>query len=422
MPIFGLRRRARAVLKAPTKHHSLVTWESGHVCASVIKVAEGAAEIIGVATAPVHGIGRTSHPDLDRWFSGCDRALTQAEDMTPTTSGRKVVPDHVIMSVPTEVTSSVSAVASHHRRRDDRVITLDELRALVKRGYRKAQDLLDTPGRRSDDIVCGSIARAVLDGQTVVDPLGLLGEELELHMTFSLLPLEWIRALEIITERLELELTTIVPHHMAYVSPLPDPAALMIFVDRHLSVINMVRRGRVEWTATVESGQQELISAAATALGLPESQADIVMRTFRAGQLREDVEAQLARAFWVELRTWMRAIAAQAMTHVGSGSFPHRIYVFDSTRRVSEVYQCLKTPFWEESLPFDSCPDIVQMGLNTVPTVLDCTAQANGTSFLLLRALAHYVAQLYATRNELDRALVETIRWRRPSTPLIGVG
>ena len=59
-------------------HHSLITWERGHVRGAVPKLEDGTAELLGVAAAPVHGIGGSSLPDLDRWHAGAERALFRA--------------------------------------------------------------------------------------------------------------------------------------------------------------------------------------------------------------------------------------------------------------------------------------------------------------------------------------------------------
>ena len=48
--------------------------------------------------------------------------------------------------------------------------------------------------------------------------------------------------------------------------------------------------------------------------------------------------------------------------------------------------------------------------------VMDATRQTGDASYLLLRALAHQVAVMFATPSVLDRSLAEIIRWRQ--TPL----
>jgi hypothetical protein len=310
-------------------------------------------------------------------------------------------------------------VAVSKRRRDPEApCTFEELRALLQRGFRKAQDVVGIHAKEtSEDIIHGSLTEIALDGQDVSDPLGLHGERVDARMNFSLAPLEWVRALEIIAERLELRLTTIVPQSVAYASPLPDSLALLVLLDDRHTSVNMVRHGHLEWAALVEMGERELTGATAEALGLRGRQADALMRAYRARQLREDAETQVARAFWKELRAWMTALAEGTKGAAESPAIPSRAYFADVTRRVPEALQALQTPFWEQALPFERCPEIIEYSVNTVHHVLDCTAQASGPAFLPLRALAHYVAQLYTPGSSLDRALVEMVRWRRGTSP-----
>lgn len=409
----GARSKVGGRPESSVVHYSIVTWEKDHVRAAVVELTEGSAELMGVAAAPIHGIGRTSHPDLDRWVAGCDKALTQAEDMTAALSGRKLVPDYAIMSVPTEVTHSLPVATSRRRRDASVACTLDELRALLQRGYRQAQDVVGAHARdANEDIIHGSLTEVCLDGQAVESPLGLHGEQFDARMSFSLAPLEWIRALEIVAERLELRLTAIVPQNVTFASPLPDTSALLILLDEEHTSLNLVRNGHLRWASLVEIGERDMIGTTAEALGLRGRQADALMRAYRARQLREDAEIRVARVFWGELRRWMTALAESIKGAAEGPSIPSRIYFADMTRRIPEALQSLTTPFWEQSLSPDRCPEVIEFGVSTVRDVLDRTTQATGPAFLPLRALAHYVAELYIPQNDLDRALVETVHWR----------
>jgi hypothetical protein len=418
--MLGFGRKAKTAAKTVDVHHSVVTWERGHVRAAVVELGESAAVLLGVAAAPVHGIGRTTHPDPDRWLAGCNQALTQAEDMTAVAAGRKIVPDAVMMSVPPEVTRTLPIVVSLRRQEAEHGVTYDELRFLVQRGYRKAQDVLGTATPQAgtkplaEEIIHGVVAECLLDGQAVLDPSGLHGKQLELSMSFALAPLEWVRTLETLAERLPINLTAIVPQHVAYTSPLSDAASVLILLDEHHTAVSLARHGRPSWTALVEMGEREMTSATAAGLGLRGRQADALMRAYRARQLRDDVELQLAQTFWIELRRWMVAIAEGVSACKERAPLPFHVYFSDLTRRMPEAEQALQTTFWQECLPFDRCPEITTLTMNTVRDVVDRTAQASGPGYLPLRAMAHYVAQVYAPTNSLDRMLLDSIRWRRP--------
>ena len=401
-------------------HHSIITWERGHVRAAVIELGEGAAELLGVSVVPVHGIGGTHHPDVDRWFAGCDEALTVAEDMTALT-GRKWVPNQVTMCVSSEITRSLPVTVTRVRKAADQPISFEELGILLQRCYRRAQDLIDGGGRASEDIVWGTVTELRLDGQRVPYPLGLRGETLEARVHFCVAPLEWLRALEVVAERLEVGLTGIIPENVVYASALGDLPALLILLDEHHTSISLVHGGQMQWSTLVPVGEKEITGGTAEALELQGRQADLLMRAYRSRQLSHGVEQALARAYWAELRRWMYTMADGVTAihgserHNGDAAepLPATVYFADISRRAPEAFPSLGTPFWERCLPFERCPEPVALSVSTVRDVLDCTTQASGPAFLLLRALARYVAQLNAPGDNLDRTLAEMIRWRR---------
>ncbi|MHB0856314.1 MAG: hypothetical protein ACYC5M_01940 [Anaerolineae bacterium] len=419
MSLLRFLRKTSVVPEGTITHHSIVTWETGKVCASVLELGEGSAQLLGVSTAPVQGIGGKAHPDVDRWTAGCDKALTQAEDMTQASARRKLVPDYVTMSVPPEVTRNVPVVVTQVRPGSQTGITFDELRRLLQRGYRQAQDVIGAHGKQaSEDIVAGSVAEIVVDGRQTLDPLGLRAEQIALRMNFSLVPYDWLRALDVVSERLELRLAGIVPQHMAYASPLTDPGALLILLDQEYSVLCTARYGRIEWSAVVDIGARAILRDTAAALSLREQQVPALMQAYRGKQLREEVDVEVARAFWTELRRWMDALAECVRASAPQGSTPHRIYFLDVSRSVPEACDSLNTPFWERRLPFGRCPEVSPYCVGTVRDVLDCTAQAGGIDYLPVRALARHVAQVYSSVENLDRAMAEVVHWRRPPSPL----
>ncbi len=416
MGIFGLGRKAGGASPLPSQW-SIITWETGVIRAAVVETTNGGAELVGVAAAPMHGLSRTSHPDVDRWLSGCDKALTEAEDMTVQSCGRKIVPDHVAMSVPTEITQQFTISVSRPRSDGSSAISLAEIDSLLQRGYRRAQDAIQGQSplsrERRDEMICASVSEILIDGQAVMDPLGMHGDRLELCLNFFLAPTEWIKACELVASRLELDLLGIVPQHMTLACSLVDDASLLILLDEHHSVLSLVRYGKLIRSGLVEGGEREISSATAEALGLRDRQADALMRAYRTKQLREDVEEQLARSFWTQLCAWMTTMGQtlRNISYTEAGQAvepPRRIYFADLTRRIPEAMASLETPFWEKCGSFGRCPEVTMLGINAIDDVLDRTTQAGDTGYLRLRALAHYVAQLDAPTNVLEQRLLAT--------------
>jgi hypothetical protein len=402
----------------PTDVHSIITWEAGHVRAAVMRLGQGTAELMGVAAAPVNGISRTAHPDVDRWAAGCDRALSQAEELTVETCGSKIISDYVTMSLPAEITQFLAVTTSVERQAPGRALNAEELVALVRRGYRKAQDIVGARTRHaSEEIVYGAVVGLTVDGQALSDAMGLHGRTLEAQFAFYLAPAEWVRALEVVGARLQVQIAALVPHHVAYASPLPDANALMVLLDEHHSIVCLVRHGHIMGTTLIERGQREIVNGTASVLNLQDRQADALLRAYRAHQLRDDLQMYLARAFWMELRRWMGELATQVKALAPGEAVPTRVYCADLTRALPEATLSLETPFWEQSLAMGCCPEVEPLQYNITQKVLDCTSQATGPAYLLLRTLAHQVAQLYTVTRSYDRALVEELTWRKSATP-----
>jgi len=412
--ILGLGGK-RFRLRSPSTQHSLVWWEPSGVRAAVVELDQGSAQMVGVGGVTAACTTPTGLPDVDVCAESCDEALTRAEDMTVRYCGRKLVPDWVTMSVPPQIARSYPIVVRRHRRDPEAGLTRQELHSLLRLGYRTAQDeiaaMTDEP---AEDFVYGSLSEIRIDDQVTPDPTGLPGRDIQARLDFYLLPLEWIRALEVIADRLGLRVRSIVPQQAAYAAPIGDVAALLIAIYPHNTCMSATRRGRLEWSALSDFGSDDMITMAARALDLHGGQADALMAAYRAGRLQQEVELRLARAFWVELQRWMHSLVDAAGDNARGGRFPHRIYVVDTASRVPEAIMSLETPYWENLLPFERCPEVFALEPSMVGKVLDLTTRASGVEYLGTRALARLAAETYAGENGLDCALVECIRWRTP--------
>jgi len=408
-------------------YHSLLVLERHHVRAAVVELGDGAAQLLGVATAPVHDLGPSGQPDVDRLAAGCERALSEAEEMTRRAVGRKVVADTASISLPAPLANAFSVSADRRRNARER-ISEQELNTVVKRALRQAQDRLDAAGPKMDrDIIWGGLSETLVDGKIVLDPVGLHGSLLEAQACFATAPHVWVRALEVVAERLELDLCCIVPDEIALSAAVPDARALLVVLGEEHTVAAEIVRGRPRWVLTVPFGEQHVLGVIAKGVDFAERQVNALMRVYRARHLRADVEERVALAYWKGLRQWMAALAQAVKDTYPAEGYPHRVWFVDATRRMPEAENALAHPFWERALPFGRCPEVKTIlgpggGSGAIANVLDCTAQASEEGFRLTRALARHAARIYRDDESsggaanLDRLLVEAVRpsaaWR----------
>lgn len=392
--------------------HTLLCWDDGRVQAGVVRLNNGSAELLGVATSMTDGLKRSGNPDMDRWLAGADQAISQAEEMTPLAGNRKVVPDYLAICVPSNLVESLPLTVMRDRRGQNEAISRMEVQALLERGFRQAQDDLESQDPHGE-IIYGSIGQFALDGQYIPEPVGLHGGQLEASLCFNTVPLEWLRAMEMLAQRLELVLTLMVPEQAAFAGAITDDNAWLIILDDHYTCIGLVNRGYLMWSAKIPVGEREIVGEIGKAMALQGRAMDVQMRTYRDGKLSQEVEDRLIRAFWVQLRRWMSDLANEASKALsGNRANPSTIYLVDQSGSMSEAKESLQSSFWEHLLPFNPGPQVLSQDALTVHDVLDCTAQANSPTFLLLRGLAHAVAQASAAGNNWERNLLQIVRGR----------
>ena len=393
--------------------HTLLCWDDGRVQAGVVRLNNGSAELLGVATSLVNGLKRSGNPDMDRWLTGSDQAISQAEEMTHLAGNHKVVPDYLAIGVPADLIESLPLTVMRDRRGQDEPIGRTEVQALLERGFRQAQDALELQDTHGE-IIYGSIGQFALDGQYIPEPVGLHGSQLEACLCFNLIPLEWLRAMEKLAQRLELNLTLLVPEQAALAAPIADGLAWLVIMDNHHTLIGLVNHGYLLWSAKIPVGEREMVGEIGKVMAMQGREVDVLMRTYREGRLTPEAEGHLTRAFWFQLRRWMSALANEASKALSNNRVPPSTFYFiDQSGSMSEAKESLRTPAWEHLLPFDRSPDVISLDSQTVHDVLDCTAQAGSPSYLLLRALAYAVAQASAAGNNWERNLLQIVRGRR---------
>ncbi|MHB1356580.1 MAG: hypothetical protein ACYCZF_11445 [Anaerolineae bacterium] len=393
--------------------HTLLCWGDGRVQAGVVRLNNGSAELLGVATGLVNGLKRSGNPDMDRLLAGSDQAISQAEEMTHLAGNRKVVPDYLAICVPADLVESLPLTVLRDRQGQSEPIGQTEVQALLERGFRQAQDTLDLQDTHGE-IIYGSIGQFALDGQYIPDPIGLHGGQLEASLCFNTVPLEWLRAMEKLAQRLELSLTLMIPEQAAFAAMVADDRAWLVIMDNHHTLIGLLNHDYLMWSVKIPVGEREIVGEIGKAMGLHGREADVLMRTYREGQIPQEVENNLVRVFWHNLRHWMDVLAIEAGKALSDYRIPPSVFYFiDQSGSMSEAKESLETTYWEHRLPFERSPQVLSLDSLNVRDVLDYTAQAGSPAFLLMRSLANAVAKASAGGNNWGRSLLQIVRGRR---------
>jgi len=84
----------------------------------------------------------------------------------------------------------------------------------------------------------------------------------------------------------------------------------------------------------VPYGERQILAVVAEGVDFKERQVEALMRVYRSGHLRADVEERVALAFWRGLRRWMAALSEAVQRSYPSECYPHRAWFYDLTRRM----------------------------------------------------------------------------------------
>ena len=140
----------------------------------VVEVRGERATVLGWAEGP----GWTGvETDSQELVAACEHALTEAEEMAQTRSGRWVLPDQVLVGLPASQLRGRARSITQRRSNPDRPVEVQELETLLERTLRLVVNRLLSDDRDGANWVLVDAAPVTLtvDGRGVTDPVGFRG-------------------------------------------------------------------------------------------------------------------------------------------------------------------------------------------------------------------------------------------------------
>lgn len=350
--------------------------------------------------------------DVRMMARSCDEALRQAEDMTAETCGRQIVPDWVVVGLPSYLTMAQSFAVTHHRSNPAKPINQKELRGVVERAQRLALQQL---GRKAEafrssqeakvELLESSVTDMRVDGHSATDALGFRGETLAVAVFNVLVSSSHLRAIDAITECLGLEVLKTVSGWQPLAAALGEREGICVDIGGKATDIVLVRSGKAWAAASLPLGGSDFTQHLIDTFGLSWKDAESLKLAYTRGMLKEASEAQVGEAVRRVMKAWLGGVETTLVRLSGSYPLPRQFNLCGGGSTLPGLVETIRSYPWTQRLSFRRHPQVRLMQAGEVSRVLDRTGQLGGHQDITPLALAGYTMAGDAQADSLEGLL-----------------
>lgn len=352
-------------------------------------------QIIGYGVAETGGHDITGgRLEADAVIGPVNTALTLAEDSTERFIGQKIVPDDAIFALAGRATIGELFTVRQTRPKPSEPISakeLDQFRARAERLVR--QGLADLPVEGGQwQALAVTDAGFYLDRRLVLGGLGLTGRESSFSVFGVAGQAGALRALEVLSNRLDLMIANIVAASQALAAVTPYPEALILDVGLGGTEVCIIRDNALVASGSVPFGGSFFTHALVQSLEIEPTEAKVLKHALVADELSPgeanwvDSHLDLARRRWHEavmnlLASLSRRVDAQS--EIFDQPLPWRIFFTGGGSLLPGLDKLLRY----DPTPFHRAPEVAQLGTGALPAMQDLTDGIDYNLFMLTLSL-----------------------------------
>ncbi len=380
----------------------------------------------------VMGVGKARHPggwgpndapvDISAMARSCDQALREAEDMTGQISNTKIIPDWVVVGLPSSLTVANIFSVTHHRPHAAKQISDKELRAVAVRAQRSALNqfarrvgAVQSPQRPEVELLETTIADIRVDDHSVTNPIGFRGEALSVAVLNIVVSFSHARAIEAITQHLGLEVLMVVSGWQALASMLHERQGMCIDVGGRATDIVSVRNGKVCTTASISMGGGDFTKHLAQAFDISWKDAETLKLAYSRGMMEDVSEEHVSQALEPVMNVWLAELERALNSLTKSHDLPHLINLCGGGSSLPDILEAMRSHPWAKVLDFPRHPQVRLMQPEEVSCVLDRTGQLEGQQDVSTLALARHTMT-----GNVKSDSIRTLLWRVKRPAMFG--
>ncbi|MFN8453518.1 MAG: pilus assembly protein PilM [Anaerolineae bacterium] len=314
-----------------------------------------------------------------------NEALTQAEDSTEATVGRKVVPDDVIFALAGRATAGKLFTIHQTRPRSTQPVTAKELASLRSRAERLVrQGLSDLPVEGGQwQALAVTDAGIQLDHRLALEGLGLTGREITFSVFGVAAQAGALRALRVLANRLDLEVANVVAASQALAALTPSTEAIILDTGLSGTDICLIRNNALVAAGSIPFGGAFFTQALAQAMQLEPAEAEKLKRDVGLGKLSPE-RAELVDCHLRNARArWYKAALEFLVRSAGEWPLPRKIYLTGGGNLLPGLDKLLCS----NPDPFERPPEVLWLGSHLSVPIKDLTNTLDYKLFTLTLSL-----------------------------------
>lgn len=379
-------------------------------------------EILGVGRAhqSLSDMQAGAIADIAGVVANCDSALTQAEQQAGVSARSSAV------GIAGELVRGNTTTVKFTRKDPNKAIDVgevDRIFALVQeRAHEQAkrQISIDTGGKNIGlKLVNSALISIEIDSQTITNPIGFLGKDVQVQLYTAFAPLVHIGAIERVAEQLDLDLLTVAAEPFAVArsvtgdNPSADLSAILIDVGGGTTDIAVVNEGGVEGTKMFGIGGRSFTKSIARDLNTDFDRAEALKLGLSNGRTPEPRRRHVEDALQKTLSVWLNGVELALEEFKRLDHLPHRVLLCGGGASLEMLTQALNDTDWYKNLPFARRPQIQLIRPDQVVGITDTTGVIDDHTFIttmgLLRVamdtLLQYDSPTGSVRERLNRLL-----------------
>lgn len=333
--------------------------------------------------------------DIPAVVDVCERALSQAEKMSGTTSKLTVV------GIAGELIKGNTSTVRYRRKNGNKPLSEQEMSLIIKRvqdraGEQARQEIADETNNPNVEVrlINSAIVSIAIDGYKISNPIGFKGTDIVIQFYTAFAPLVHISAIEKVCAELSLDLLAVAVEPFAVCRAcLGDDldsnfSAIVMDIGGGTTDIAVVDDGGVEGTKMFSIGGRSFTHQIAETLGVDfETAEGYKLAIKNPTKVPADLRDKMLVAIRRNLAVWLSGVEITLEEFNLSDMLPNKILLCGGGAGLGELQEVLATTDWFKELPFSRRPIIHLVESADIPGIHNTTKTTLDHSYVTAMGL-----------------------------------